>query len=134
MRSTSFWLEEMMGEQTGQSLRVFVIEDDRDALTGTLRMLRLLGHWAAGVSSAEAALDRFFEGAFDVLLVDMNLPGLSGLDVARRLSAREHLPVIFASGAMPPADGTEGALWLSKPYTIEQLRAALASCRDVPRS
>jgi len=121
----------MLDGQTSNSLRILVVEDDRDTLDTTVKMLRLLGHWAAGVSSAEAALNRFFRGAFDVLLVDINLPGLSGLEVAHRLRERQHLPVIFASGAAPLKDGLEDAVWLSKPYTMEQLQAALAACRAV---
>jgi len=106
-------------------LRILVVEDDRDLLSMTLAMLRRLGHWATGVSSAELALNRFFPGGFDVLLTDVHLPGLSGLDLAEKLTAYG-VPVIFASGLPRPSRYAPafGQL-LAKPYTLEELRQGL---------
>ncbi|MEJ7686203.1 MAG: response regulator [Variovorax sp.] len=109
----------------GQRLRVLVVEDDRDALEATLETLELMGHWATGVQSAERALDRFTEGAFDVLMADIGLPALSGLDLAKKLRERCKLPVIFASGQSEPDAPLPGTVWLSKPFSFEQLGDAL---------
>lgn len=110
-------------------LRILVVEDDPATLAATIDLLQLLGHWATGVKNAELAMSRFLEGAFDVLFIDLNLPGLSGMELADNLRNREPLPVIFATGGGPvarnlPAD----TLWLRKPYTVEELEAALAQC------
>ncbi|MFT2543440.1 response regulator, partial [Escherichia coli] len=62
-------------------------------------MLETLGHQARGVISAEDAQQALGEQSFDVLFTDVNLPGMSGVDLAR--SALERFPemaVIFASG------------------------------------
>lgn len=83
-------------------LRILVVEDDPLTLASTIELLELLGHWATGVKSAEVAMSRFLEGAFDVLFIDLNLPGLSGLELADNLRTREPLPVIFASGGGQP--------------------------------
>lgn len=107
------------------SLRVLVVEDDPDVLEAALEALELLGHWATGVRSAEGALTRFFEGAFDVLMVDIGLPALSGLELAGKLQARCKLPIIFATGRKMPEGPLHGAVWLSKPFSLEQLREAL---------
>lgn len=107
------------------SLRVLVVEDDPDVLEAALEALELLGHWATGVRSAEGALVRFFEGAFDVLMVDVGLPALSGLELAGKLQARCKLPIIFATGSKAPDRPLHGAVWLCKPFSIEQLREAL---------
>ena len=110
-------------------LRILVVEDDPGTLAATLDLLELLGHWATGVKSAELAMSRFLEGAFDVLLIDLNLPGLSGVELADNLRQREPLPVIFVTGGGPAArDLPADALWLRKPYTVEELEAALARC------
>ena len=106
-------------------LRILVVEDDPIALEFMLEALAQLGHWATGVRSAEVAKDRFFEGAFDVLLTDVGLPALSGLDLARSLLAKHSLQVIFATGYPPPERPIEGTVWLQKPFTIEQLGDAL---------
>lgn len=109
-----------------KALRVLVVEDDPDTLAATVEMLQLLGHWATGVRSAEMAKDRFLENAFDVLMIDIGLPALSGLDLAESLRGRFRVEIIFATGRPPPATPVAGAAWLQKPFTVEQLQAALA--------
>ncbi len=108
-----------------RSLRILVVEDDVDALSATLEMIVLLGHWATGVSSAEGARDRFLEGAFDVLLTDVALPALSGFDLVDMLPTRHQVKVIFASGSARPAKLPNAAIWLQKPFGIDALADAI---------
>ena len=107
------------------SLRVLVVEDDPQVLDASLDALELLGHWATGVRSAEGALDRFLEGAFDVTMIDVGLPGLSGLELAGKLQARCELPIVFATASAPPEKPAAGTAWLCKPFSVEQLGEAL---------
>jgi DNA-binding response OmpR family regulator len=109
-------------------LRVLVVEDDPETLGATVEMLQLLGHWATGVQSAEMAKDRFFENAFDVVMIDVGLPALSGLDLAESLRERFRVQIIFATGMRQPATPVPGTAWLQKPFSVEQLEAALAEC------
>jgi len=91
-------------------------------------MLRVLGHEAYCVPTAEAAIGSFGERRFDVLLADINLPGMSGIALAERLTARAPgLKIIFASGyGYLIADRTSfDFILLPKPYTLDQLRHAL---------
>lgn len=108
-----------------QKLRVLLVEDDVDTLATTLKLLEALGHWATGVKSAEAAMARFFDGAFDVVMVDIGLPALSGHDFAEKLLSGHRVPVIFVTGRAQPATAMQGTVWLRKPYTVEQLMGAL---------
>lgn len=109
------------------ALRVLVVEDEPAALSSTVELLRLLGHWATGVKSAEVARDRFLDGVFDVLLTDIGLPALSGYDLVQSLPAGRHrIQVIFATGQPPPETPIPGTLWLQKPFSVAQLEAALA--------
>ncbi|RYF74191.1 MAG: response regulator, partial [Comamonadaceae bacterium] len=112
-----------------RALRVLVVEDDPAALSATVEMIQLLGHWATGVTSAEGARDRFLEGAFDVVMTDVGLPALSGFDLVEMLRERHHVHVIFASGRAEPAKPIEGSVWLQKPFSIEDLTAALEAAR-----
>ncbi|MES1264578.1 MAG: response regulator [Variovorax sp.] len=118
------------GGEPLRQLRVLVVEDDPDTLEATVEMLRLLGHWATGVRSAETAKDRYLEGAFDVLMADVGLPALSGLDLAEALRARHRLAVIFATGRPRPDNPIPGTFWLQKPYDVDQLEAALRQVGD----
>jgi DNA-binding response OmpR family regulator len=110
-------------------LRVLVVEDDPDTLAAMVEMLQLLGHWAAGVKSAEIAKDRFMDSAFDVLMTDVGLPALSGIDLAESLRGHR-LEVIFATGRPPPEVPIADAVWLQKPFTVAQLEDALAQTRS----
>ncbi|MGI4779917.1 MAG: response regulator [Janthinobacterium lividum] len=115
------------GEAQAQQapLRILVVEDDPDALATTVDMLQALGHWTAGVKSAEVARDRFIEGAFDVLLTDVGLPALSGIDLVEIIQPSHKLRVIFATGQMRPEAPIPGTVWLQKPFGLDELSAAL---------
>jgi len=104
---------------------VLVVEDDAEALAAMLDVLEELGYTAAGVQSAEGALNRFCEGVFDVLIVDVGLPALSGIQLAESLRTRQDLPVIFATGHEPPAATPRRSVWLQKPFSVAELGAAL---------
>jgi DNA-binding response OmpR family regulator len=108
-----------------QALRVLVVEDDPAVLAATVEMLQLLGHWAAGVKSAEVARDRFIDGAFDVLMTDIGLPALSGIDLVEILQAQRKLRVIFATGRARPSEPMPGTIWLQKPFGVDELSDAL---------
>ena len=110
-----------------RALRILMVEDDADAMATTLDILRSIGHWATGVSSAESAMARYLPGAFDLLMLDVNLPGLSGMDLAAKLLATHSIPVLFVSGEPEPAEHPHGdAVWLRKPYAIDELERALS--------
>jgi len=112
----------------GAPLRLLVVEDNTDARYLVCETLRALGHEVHAVASGEDALPLLAAQAFDVLFTDVSLPGISGVDLARRaLRQAPQLAVLFASGY-----GDEltrrlefPARTLQKPYDIEQLQAAL---------
>jgi PAS domain S-box-containing protein len=85
----------------GQGQHLLVIDDDAVMLRTTARILERLGYrvtalreGAAGVAAFEAAPD-----SFALVFTDLNMPGLSGIDVARAIrSRRPELPVLLSSG------------------------------------
>jgi signal transduction histidine kinase/DNA-binding response OmpR family regulator len=110
-------------------LRVLVVEDNHDAQTITCELLMLLGHVPSGVGSAEDAMEALSTGCHDVLLTDVSLPGMSGMDLARWVMKRTPaMKVIFASGfgRITSDDFEFEATSLPKPYTLQDLRNALA--------
>ena len=84
-------------------LSILAIDDD--PLIGMLiaAFVQRLGHAVVHVLSGEQALLRYAEQAFDLVLVDRQMPGLDGLDTTRALremqQARGWLPIIMLSGA-----------------------------------
>jgi signal transduction histidine kinase/DNA-binding response OmpR family regulator len=114
--------------QPPQGLRILVVEDNPDLLEMACELLRGLGHAVVGVDTGEDALVQIKADAFDVLLTDMSLPGVSGIDVARQaLRTQPALKVVIASGyGAPPAAGLDFPFGvLPKPYSLDQLRDAV---------
>jgi len=109
-------------------LRILAVEDSADALQMLCELLRLIGHEPTGASDAAGALELLSARQFDVLLTDVNLPGQSGVQLARAAKAfAPELNVIFASGhdqAMLSQIGFPAA-WLTKPYDYAELTDAL---------
>ncbi|WP_426197340.1 response regulator [Massilia sp. DWR3-1-1] len=113
----------------GAALRILVVEDNLDSQFLVCEMLSAFGHDNAGVGHAEGALELLAKGDFNVLFTDVSLPGMSGVDLARRARALyPALRVIFASGYGDALLRQIEFPYLSlqKPYEIEQLQQALA--------
>ncbi len=114
------------GRREPGALRIVLVEDDESLRTTTVELLELLGHTVSGAGSAEEALALPALAAADVLMTDLELPGLSGEQLA--LAARSRNPamaVVFASGRSATTS-LERCTMLSKPYDIDALNAALA--------
>jgi signal transduction histidine kinase len=112
-----------------EPLRVLLAEDDPDVRTVSEDHLRALGHEVVAVAEGEAALTRFAEARFDLVMTDFAMPGLSGAELADAIATRwPGTPVLIVTGfadvaALPQHVGT-----LHKPFTRTELAAALSAC------
>ena len=117
-------------------LQILVVEDNDDARAMVQELLLLLGHSVRVAATAEEALPMLGAGGVDVLMTDVSLPGMSGIDLARAALAQVHSPaalsVIFASGYGAVAIETLGfaATSLPKPYDLRQLQRVLHEARQ----
>jgi DNA-binding NtrC family response regulator len=120
--------------------RVLIVEDEANARSGYESLLRKWGCEVLGVSSAEEALEKAAEFHPAVLLADVELPGMDGLEMLRRLGDEvQHVPVIIITGK-GSEDRAEkaieaGAFWyIEKPLQPRVLKAllnrALGKVRD----
>ena len=122
--------------------RVLVVEDDPDILRLVTMILRRHGHDIAGVGAGDEALAYMLRNDTpDVVVLDVGLPGMSGLELLPRLRelAQQHLPAIFLSARVQDADVEAGraldAVYLTKPIASGALtsavdRAVLTSAGD----
>jgi PAS domain S-box-containing protein len=83
---------------TGTQKRILIVDDNADCADSLSRLLASLGHETATEYNAEAALDRADAFAAHVVLLDLNMRGLDGFEICRRLRAGRpsHRPRIIA--------------------------------------
>jgi len=113
--------------------RILFVEDDQDQLATIPRVLGRLGYEVAGSASAAEGLRTLNEapGFFDLVLTDFDMPGVNGVEFARRIMAEHpHLPVVMVSGRlhageMPPDLPPNILRVLAKPYSQGALSEVL---------
>ena len=70
------------------SIRVLVVDDEEDFLNSIVRRLELRGMTAVGVASGAAALELLGSEAFDVVVLDIKMPGMDGIEALREIKHR----------------------------------------------
>jgi RNA polymerase sigma factor (sigma-70 family) len=125
---------------TGGESTVFAIDDDPSVRKALARLLRSAGQRAETFASAEEFLNREHYNGPGCLVLDVYLPGLTGLDLQEALARADyHLPIIFISGRSDIPTSVRamkaGAVdFLPKPFKdrvlIEAVRLSLAKDRE----
>ena len=81
------------------TLRIMVVEDDEIVRELFSRYLRIKGHQVTVACSGEEALKLFKSGDFDLIIMDLSLTDMSGLDLSRSLKETDkHTRIILCSG------------------------------------
>ena len=81
------------------SARILLIEDDNRIRDIVASSLQSIGWDCTSVGSGEDALTAFARGPFDLVLLDLGLPGISGIDVLRQIRSRSDVPVLVMTAA-----------------------------------
>lgn len=114
---------------------VAVVEDDPSLCADLVEFLQLRGFAARGFESAEAFYRAWPAVRFDLLLLDVSLPGDSGLTVARRVRERDAVGIVMLTALDADSDQVAGLgagadAYLSKRSSLEVIEAA---CRSLLR-
>ena len=120
--------------------RVLVVEDEESFIDALTIGLDREGFDATIARDGQEALSTFEEGRFDVILLDLMLPKLSGLDVCRSIRASSDVPIIIVSAKGEEVDmvlmlevGADD--YVTKPYRLRELVARIRAVlrrREVP--
>lgn len=110
--------------------RILIVEDDDGIRESTRWLLEDEGYAVEGVGSAEAGLVRFGEQIFDLVLVDLMLPGMDGFDCCRALRQRSDVPIIILTARTDPFDAVAGLEagaddYVAKPFHGKELGARI---------
>ena len=106
--------------------RIAIIEDDESIRSALSEMLQKNGHEAVVVASFERVVDATLEANPDLVLLDLNLPGLDGTVVCREIRSRSSVPIIVVTSRTGEIDEvmcmTLGADdFIAKPYSSHVL-------------
>lgn len=113
-------------------MNILIVDDNREAADGLCELLTRLGFASSASYGGRHGLDRILEGGADLVLLDIEMPEMSGLEVAR--SARKLAPkspvLVALTGWEHPAAGNEisGAgfdYYLRKPIDLNLLASLL---------
>ena len=116
-------------------LRVLLVEDDQTSQTMERRMLEMLGHAVVCVDDGQMCLEMLAEGEFDLVLMDIQMPGMDGMETTRRIRQDPRfalsLPIVALTAHAMPGDrerfmATGMNDYLSKPLIRDALEVVLA--------
>ncbi|MFD4523554.1 response regulator [Streptomyces sp. NPDC058470] len=109
--------------------RVLLIEDDRAVREGVLLALRRQGHDVSTAGTGEDGLARLRSFRPDVVVLDLMLPGLSGLEVCRRIRTEDQVPIIMATARGDDTDIVVGLEAGADDYVVKPVQARVLEAR-----
>ena len=121
-----------------EGLRVLIVDDEDELVSALEERLNLRGFDAKGLTTGAEALAYLENTPCDVVLLDVKMPGIGGLEVIRRIKEqRPKLEVILLSGHGAAQDvkigmGLGAFDYLMKPVDIDVLVRTLLSATDRP--
>jgi CheY-like chemotaxis protein len=119
-------------------MRILVVDDEPGLLMTLAANLELEGFEVVAAESGARALDLFEQGAFDLVLSDIRMPGMNGVDLFRTLRSKQHgVPVVlmtaFALEGLVQEAIREGAFTvLPKPFDLDHVVGALTRAAKSP--
>jgi DNA-binding response OmpR family regulator len=123
------------------SERILVVDDEPAIVDAVSYALRSEGFEVESRSDGEGALEAALTDAFDLVILDLRLPGLSGIEVCRRVRAASQVPILILSARDAEVDrvlGLEAGAddYVTKPFSIAELASrvrAIFRRRDLDR-
>lgn len=114
---------------------VLMVDDETELADATVEYLTTFGITATHVATAEDALRLLESDGARLILLDINLPGMSGFQFCREVRARYVVPILFVSARVGDDDqvmalGMGGDDYITKPYSLMVLMAKIKRALD----
>jgi DNA-binding response OmpR family regulator len=108
--------------------RILLVDDEQAVQTLLTYPLRKEGYEVVGAMDGQEALDRFTEQRFDLVVLDIMLPKLDGIEVCRRLRTRSQVPIIMLTAKGDEIDKVAGLEmgaddYITKPFSVREFRS-----------
>ena len=115
------------------SKRILIVEDEEHIADGLAMNLEAEGYEVAIVGDGISALDRYHKGVFDLIILDIMIPGKDGLTVCREIrQSGGRVPILFLTARDRQSDRIEGFLtggddYMTKPFDLQELLLRVAA-------
>ncbi|MYS24698.1 DNA-binding response regulator, OmpR family, contains REC and winged-helix (wHTH) domain [Streptomyces sp. DvalAA-14] len=109
--------------------RVLLVEDDPAVRRGVQLALRHQGHEVAAAATGEEGLEQLRSFQPDVVVLDLMLPGIPGLDVCRRIRERDQVPIIMVTARGDDIDVVVGLEAGADDYVVKPVQARVLDAR-----
>jgi DNA-binding response OmpR family regulator len=110
------------------STRILLVDDEQSIQTLLSYPLRKDGYHVTSAQDGREALDRFSEARFDLVILDLMLPKLDGVEVCRQLRSRSQVPIIMLTAKGSETDKVAGLEvgaddYITKPFSMREFRS-----------
>jgi DNA-binding response OmpR family regulator len=110
------------------SARILLVDDEQSIQTLLTYPLRKDGFEVVAAHDGREALDRFAEQRFDLVVLDLMLPKIDGVEVCRRLRSRSQVPIIMLTAKGDEIDKVVGLEvgaddYITKPFSVREFRS-----------
>ena len=110
------------------SARILLVDDEQSIQTLLSYPLRKEGYHVTSVLDGVEALERFAEARFDLVILDLMLPKLDGVEVCRTLRSRSQVPIIMLTAKGSESDKVAGLEvgaddYITKPFSMREFRS-----------
>ncbi|HNQ72843.1 MAG TPA: sigma-54 dependent transcriptional regulator [Verrucomicrobiota bacterium] len=118
---------------------ILLVEDDTNIASGLQKVMRANGYEVTTLSRGDTGLEQAIAQAFDVVITDLRLPGLDGLELVRRLhQVKPKLPIILITAHGSTEVAIEATKWgafdyVPKPFEVEELLDLIAKALESSR-
>ncbi|HZA59551.1 MAG TPA: response regulator transcription factor [Solirubrobacterales bacterium] len=111
-----------------QGARILLVDDEEAVQTLLTYPLRKDGYEVIPAIDGQQALDRFSQQRFDLVVLDVMLPRLDGIEVCRRLRTRSQVPIIMLTAKGDEVDKINGLEmgaddYITKPFSVREFRS-----------
>ena len=110
------------------SARILLVDDEQSIQTLLSYPLRKDGYHVTSALDGTEALQRFEDGRFDLVILDLMLPRLDGVEVCRQLRSRSQVPIIMLTAKGSETDKVAGLEvgaddYITKPFSMREFRS-----------
>jgi len=120
-------LKSMINRDHSMDKRILLVEDEENLMDVIKMNFELEGYHVTGVANGAEAVDVFRSGRYDLIVLDVMLPGMDGYKVCQTIRLENtRVPILFLTAKNASADRIQGLKiggddFLSKPFNLEEL-------------